>query len=560
MFHCLLESRRAAPSPLLVVELGEEGDAAADPVLRRELAARELEVAHVVGGVACGRQSAGPRRDLVQRAVVRAGRLGHHPALLHHRVQPDHRHVHVRLAKVTLRQTLLPRVPPPALHVEPVDVDALRRLPVDLVRGRARDLGAKVEGVDGDALLARERLQRRRHVALREEEGRHPEALGRALHDPLLHEVDALQEVLEPGAERLEREVPDVGPEGGHALEEERLVHTVELRAHHDEPLDRALQLRQRAPDLLEHLVELAHLDGEEGAERVDGAFVVGAEGGGGGVLGGEQARHPVAQLQRQLRHHLVRALSAPRAPRARLHRDDGVHQVLGLAVLERDRRVPVQPEHLRRVDHRQLVHVLPHARQVLGLRGVVLAVLREGVVVGLDRRGREVLGEDGGDAALVHVVGDAPAVVDVAHHVAERLVRHLVLLLEVHAQVRLGCENVRLVPLVPDVPADGAVLAALLHDGVEEGEPEEQLLPRPHLLVRLGVLLRLVVKVQKLALRHVLVGALDVGAQALRRLVGQLDPGLQHARREHLAGHAAQPEPEVVVELDGLVGLEQLL
>ena len=75
------------------------------------------------------------------------------------------------------------------------------------------------------------------------------------------------------------------------------------------------------------------------------------------------------------------------------------------------------------------------------------------------------------------------------------------------------------------DILTHWSIGSPLLHQGVEEADPEEQLLPdllfagaEEEVGVRDGV---------------VEVGAQHVGSQAFGRLVGHLDPVLQDAHRE---------------------------
>ena len=88
--------------------------------------------------------------------------------------------------------------------------------------------------------------------------------------------------------------------------------------------------------------------------------------------------------------------------------------------------------------------------------------------------------------------------------------------------------------------------LAPLLHDRMEECQPEEQLLP--FIWLRLDVL--------KVSLRHCRPCADQIGSYALWRLEGELARSLQDRHREVLRGHRRKPQPEVVV--DGRLGRER--
>ena len=142
-----------------------------------------------------------------------------------------------------------------------------------------------------------------------------------------------------------------------------------------------------------------------------------------------------------------------------------------------------------------------------------------------------------------VVVVGDAPAVLDLRDHVAHRLPAHGVLARVLAQQRQVVLQElhrrqpVALVELVRHGEADRAELAALLHDRVDEALREEQRLP-------LGAAEGL-----EAVLRHPRQRAHDAGADALRRLVGQLDRHLQQADRELGVRLRRDEQPAVVVD-----------
>ena len=144
-------------------------------------------------------------------------------------------------------------------------------------------------------------------------------------------------------------------PHRGHLADRHRRAHRLELAAHHDEPLDRALDLVQallhhvgqpvEAQQLLrEHRVHrLLVLDGEVDERLLDV------------VLRAASARSMSAgELADDL---LVRLALAAR--RARLERERGAEQLVRLGERARDVRVVVQPEHLGPLVVRQPAHVL---------------------------------------------------------------------------------------------------------------------------------------------------------------------------------------------------------
>mmetsp|Transcript_36239 Transcript_36239/g.69498 ORF Transcript_36239/g.69498 Transcript_36239/m.69498 type:complete len:386 (-) Transcript_36239:739-1896(-) len=147
---------------------------------------------------------------------------------------------------------------------------------------------------------------------------------------------------------------------------------------------------------------------------------------------------------------------------------------------------------------------------------------------------------QDGHQGAPVLGVRHAPAVVALAHQVHQRLERDGQVgrgeLVQEHLQLPQRNLEVRVRELVGDVPPEGAKLDALLHQGVEEGQSKQQLLP----------LRRPLAPVEKLRVAHrvVEVALKDVGAHAHGRLVGHLDPVLQHRHREVRGRVRREPQP----------------
>mmetsp|Transcript_50868 Transcript_50868/g.110495 ORF Transcript_50868/g.110495 Transcript_50868/m.110495 type:complete len:516 (-) Transcript_50868:227-1774(-) len=504
------------------------------------LLCRQPQRSYKVCGVARGGEGAGAGGHLVQRAHVRLlGLLGGGEVLHVHRVEPDDRHGREQLRRHALGHGAHVAVPPRPLQEEAVHKHprvGRRRHVLEVLPAH---LGPELERVDGEPRGARVHLQRRRHEPLREEEGREPEGRGRAVEDPALEHLHARREVDDPRPQRFVAEVADVGPQGGDARVEEGVVHALELRGHDDLALDGALQLVERRRHQTQQTVELGDLDEQKGAHRVDGA-ALGVLGEGAGVdlvLGVQDlTRHLGPDLPRQCRHLDVAAPSRG-TPGARLDGDNRLHELLGLLGLKGDGGVAVQPKHLGLVVERQLVDVRAVVVHRPLRRGVVDAVGGEGVLVG-ERLLADVLLQQHARTPLVPDVGDAAAVVDLADDVAECLERDLVLLVEVHPQVGQRRHHVRVVPLVRDVPPNRTKLAPLLRHGVEEGHREDELLEGLGLVAGVEVLVA-----------QVVVGALDVGAQPLGGLVGELDAVLKHRHGEGFGRHGREPQSEVVMQ-----------
>mmetsp|Transcript_50312 Transcript_50312/g.113030 ORF Transcript_50312/g.113030 Transcript_50312/m.113030 type:complete len:225 (+) Transcript_50312:1489-2163(+) len=215
-----------------------------------------------------------------------------------------------------------------------------------------------------------------------------------------------------------------------------------------------------------------------------------------------------------------------------------------------------MEPEHLRglrvyawhRLDRLDVVVaralcryavVDPLADLAFGLARLRLLVLKEVKrLEGVKEEIAQVLLHIRPHHAPVAVVRDAPAVHDLADEVAQRVPRDLgvvvrVCLGEVVVQQSDGHREVGVVEVVTDIPAHLAVLAPLLHHGVEEGEDEDA---RAEGGVRAG---------GERLLVHLGVGGEHVEAETVWRLGDHLDRALQDANRELRVGRGGEPEPE---------------
>mmetsp|Transcript_9632 Transcript_9632/g.23342 ORF Transcript_9632/g.23342 Transcript_9632/m.23342 type:complete len:350 (+) Transcript_9632:923-1972(+) len=138
--------------------------------------------------------------------------------------------------------------------------------------------------------------------------------------------------------------------------------------------------------------------------------------------------------------------------------------------------------------------------------------------------------------------VGDVAAVHDLAKDVAQVVPRHLGRVVQKVGRDDDAHLQVALVERVAAVPADGPKLAPFAHDRVEEAEREDDRLE----LGRLG-------RVLPDGIGEVEVRALQVGLEAARRLVGELDRFLQdghrHDRLRHRGEEAAEERVRALLE-----------
>ena len=72
-----------------------------------------------------------------------------------------------------------------------------------------------------------------------------------------------------------------------------------------------------------------------------------------------------------------------------------------------------------------------------------------------------------------VQIISDTTPVVALSRHVGDGVERHVVILVDEHLQLSDADPEVGLVEAVRDVPSHRAELTTLLHDRVEETQPE---------------------------------------------------------------------------------------
>mmetsp|Transcript_28121 Transcript_28121/g.65625 ORF Transcript_28121/g.65625 Transcript_28121/m.65625 type:complete len:421 (+) Transcript_28121:465-1727(+) len=407
-----------------------------------------------------------------------------------------------------------------------VDEEPIDKAPVVGLCGRGVEADHEVplERVDGHLVLPRVVLKRPRQEALREEEARQPEDGGRPLVDPLLEEVDPLDEVVKVRGEGLQGGVRGLHPQSGGGPRDHGRGQRFQVARHDDEALDGLDELLEGVAEHVNHPVEAQQLLREH---RVHALVVVG------GVLFRHlvhpewQAKHvlfaldrqPLQHTRRQSLQYLLVGLPAAAAAAAALghQQEHRVEERVRLTAGAGDVCVFVQAKDLGALQQGEALEVLPRLLEGgVARRHDVVARLGERVPI-LDHLGVVKVVQHGGGGAPVVPVGDAPAIVCLAGRVPQGLPGDDVELVEEHLELRLADLEVALRELVGDVEAQGAKLSALLQQGVEEGQPEVQLLEVLGLLAPVEV-----------AVLHHKVGVKHVGSDPLGGLERHLDAVLQ--------------------------------
>jgi len=191
--------------------------------------------------VASRGQGACPLLGLVHGAlVVSEGDLvlGHL-----HRLEVDHRDLGLKHTRRRLPDGRALEVDAAGLGVESVDEAAVGRSGLaELLLSLLLEHEREAQGVHGQLGLPREDLQHRGQEPLREEERRYPVQPGLFQHS-LPDELDSLEQVLEPGGERLERGVRPLLPLLGHLVQAEAGQYLLEQFGHDGLALDGLEQL-----------------------------------------------------------------------------------------------------------------------------------------------------------------------------------------------------------------------------------------------------------------------------------------------------------------------------
>mmetsp|Transcript_2699 Transcript_2699/g.7712 ORF Transcript_2699/g.7712 Transcript_2699/m.7712 type:complete len:268 (-) Transcript_2699:1208-2011(-) len=232
-------------------QLRNEGHASVHPV-GLFLVRGNLDGHHIVRRVARRAEDTKARHRLVDwRGVDASGGL----CPVRGGLQIHYRHGGVELLWPCLVQKLCCRVPGSALYEEPVDIDAHFRGCCEFSMWPIHDAVAPRDGVDWQLVHACIVLQRAREEGLREEEARDPEGGGLAVVEPVLNEVRALLQVVDPGGEGLEARVRFGRPHGGDLVVEEGSAHGLELLRHDHLSTDGLLDGDEGSVDLFEELV-----------------------------------------------------------------------------------------------------------------------------------------------------------------------------------------------------------------------------------------------------------------------------------------------------------------
>eukprot|EP00982_Pelagococcus_subviridis_P009579 30935-Pelagococcus_subviridis.AAC.14 len=466
-------------------------------------------------------------------------RLKHEPDA--HRVSPALRHVHRRLERalqLQLRrfdrddlknrqlgdehlrvlppQDALLQIPRRAFEVQTLDVRPVRHAFRDLRRVRVlRHFRVQRGLIQRPPFIPARGLHERRGVRLGNVQPREPHHRGLAVLDPIRVLREPSLEPHHPASELLLCRRGHLRPHRGKGAVEQRGREEVQVAGHADLAGERLLKALQRGQHLQDEEVIPRELLKEHDLRRgrdpnllLDDRHV-------------ERRGYLTQDVRGDLRDEVLAADTAalPRDPR--LEVDQVGPELFRRVGVVRDVRVPVEPERLRGLHERELVD---HPRVVIPRAVFGDDVVDVFVLVKVERLKRveeevaEVLVQVRRQNPPIERVRDAPAV----HRLADEQVRD---------------SKVRLVEVVRDVPTEFAVLASLLHDGVEKRENVRQ---RTEPVVR---------AVREVLLRDFRVRRADVQLQTVRRLRDDLQRALKDPEREPIRRVRRQPKPEDFLE-----------
>lgn len=189
--------------------------------------------------MAGGGQRAVARQRFVDRALVDAAAVHLGGGVRVDRLEPHDRQLGVEFARPAVDQVALFVVLAAPFQLAALDLAAVGRLFSDVVQFElvVHDFKLEHYAVDRYFVFACKVLLRAGQERGREEEAGEPEALGRALVFPLLHELDPAFEVDQPVRQRLDGEEAAaglLGPAGRHVVVHEFDADHFEFVGHHD--------------------------------------------------------------------------------------------------------------------------------------------------------------------------------------------------------------------------------------------------------------------------------------------------------------------------------------
>mmetsp|Transcript_25633 Transcript_25633/g.67051 ORF Transcript_25633/g.67051 Transcript_25633/m.67051 type:complete len:319 (+) Transcript_25633:575-1531(+) len=311
------------------------------------------------------------------------------------------------------------------------------------------------------------------HEALRKVEARNPETSWRSLSQPRRHERHSSLKVGHPGIQRLQARVCHITPHGRDLLHEERIVHFLQLRGHHDQSLEGVAERQHAVLHAHDESVEAISLLPVEDAQGDDTSIWSGLVRLLVRILFLELPWDTGQECFEHLGADLLRCFASSSRRQTRLNTHDGVQELLCLLRLSSDQGVGVQAKHLGVLVHWQAFHVFPQVLNWTFLRRVVIVKGTQLVAVIQDTF-IEVPFQEGADQAHILVVRHTPTVINLCNDVVQRDPRNSRLRFEVHLNLFSRDLEVAVHPLVRNVPANGSELPSLEDSRVEEGEREE--------------------------------------------------------------------------------------
>lgn len=246
------------------VELAEHGGGPSHPDCWGDRG-RNVHVNDEVSGLASGTEHTSALASLVAGASI----LLLISLVVFLWLEPDEWHLVVQLSWELVIDFLLISVVASAIHVETVDVGTVLWVLIDLFNGLSLHHGeGEGELIDRDLVLSGVSLQGTSHETLWEEQARDPEALWRAVLQPIVNELDTLNQIGVPWSKWLQGWVGDLGPVGWHLIVLEAKIHTVKSLRHNDETSDSLLEIVEGGFHNFEHPVELLNFLNQHSGQR----------------------------------------------------------------------------------------------------------------------------------------------------------------------------------------------------------------------------------------------------------------------------------------------------
>jgi len=246
------EASAASKANCSVIGHAEHSSASTDPVLG-VLVGGQVHHHDEIGGVTSGSQLSSSLGSLVKRALVSPVKL---EINLEDGFKPDNWELRDSDLVIHILNHLLVVIPFGSFDEVTMDVHSRLRELFNGLNKASHDVSSESELINFKAISTGMHLEGSSLETLREEEAGNPVAHGHAFLNPSAHEDDTLEEIIEPGAERLQRGVGPGDPHAGNLAIKEIIHHLFQSLRHNNSAFNSFIQVDQRLAHDVQEKVE----------------------------------------------------------------------------------------------------------------------------------------------------------------------------------------------------------------------------------------------------------------------------------------------------------------